>query len=359
MIVEIFGIPYFKKGGIHIKKENRGKFTEYCGGEVTDKCIQRAKKSKNPKLRKRATFAANARKWTRKHGGGGGFNPPTKINFTNEQKKLKETNPQEFSKLVPVLMRQSQRDYAKAWYNERVKNPKYQDQLQGNMDEINNLLDQDGYVSNDDISTKLGGKKAVSGTGQPLLGGFVSGDLSIDGKPFWFGTNRGSWWHEGIGHWLGDQIPGLLTKYPATYMKYTGPFPDDAYENYINKQNENHAQTWEFRGLNKDLKDANGNLYIDPNRQLTPEDVEEMKKNPRFKMPGNWQNTNIDAKGIADFHNTFAFVNERPVPGFPVKQMAKEGAKIHKPNGHRSILDNGWIPTKRLKKGTYGLIKNK
>lgn len=34
-----------------------------------------------------------------------------------------------------------------------------------------------------------------------------------------------------------------------------------------------------------------------------------------------------------------------------------KGNKIHKPNGHRSILDNGWIPTKRLKKGTYGLIK--
>jgi hypothetical protein len=39
--------------------------------------------------------------------------------------------------------------------------------------------------------------------------------------------------------------------------------------------------------------------------------------------------------------------------------MAKEGAKIHKPNGHRAITDNGWIPTKRLKKGTYGLIKKK
>jgi hypothetical protein len=29
-------IPVDKKGsGIHIKKKNRGKFTEYCGGEVT------------------------------------------------------------------------------------------------------------------------------------------------------------------------------------------------------------------------------------------------------------------------------------------------------------------------------------
>lgn len=69
-ILELIGIPYFKKGkGIHIKEKNRGKFTEYCGGKVTDECIKRAKKSKNPKLRKRATFAANARKW--KHANGG------------------------------------------------------------------------------------------------------------------------------------------------------------------------------------------------------------------------------------------------------------------------------------------------
>lgn len=37
----------------------------------------------------------------------------------------------------------------------------------------------------------------------------------------------------------------------------------------------------------------------------------------------------------------------------------KDGAKIHKPSGHRSILDNGWIPTTRLKKGNYGLIKTR
>lgn len=39
------------------------------------------------------------------------------------------------------------------------------------------------------------------------------------------------------------------------------------------------------------------------------------------------------------------------------KWKHEDGAKIHKPDGHRSILDNGWISTKRLKKGTYGLIK--
>lgn len=62
-------ILILKKGGIHIKKKNRGKFTEYCGGKVTEECIAKGKNSKDPKIRKRATFAANARKWKHENGG--------------------------------------------------------------------------------------------------------------------------------------------------------------------------------------------------------------------------------------------------------------------------------------------------
>lgn len=51
------------KPKIHIKAKNRGKFTQYCKSKgykgVTQKCIQEAKKSKNPKTRKRAIFAQN------------------------------------------------------------------------------------------------------------------------------------------------------------------------------------------------------------------------------------------------------------------------------------------------------------
>lgn len=56
-------------GPIHIKKANRGKFTEYCGGKVTSECIARGKRSSNPAVRKRATFAANAKKWKHAFGG--------------------------------------------------------------------------------------------------------------------------------------------------------------------------------------------------------------------------------------------------------------------------------------------------
>lgn len=63
-------VPVQKKGGkIYIKKKNRGKFTDYCGGKVTQECITRGKKSKDPKIRKRATFAANARRWKHLFGG--------------------------------------------------------------------------------------------------------------------------------------------------------------------------------------------------------------------------------------------------------------------------------------------------
>lgn len=69
-------IEQYKNGsGIHIKKKNRGKFTDYCGGKVTEECIQRGKHSSNPAVRKRATFAANARKWKHAMGGLTSYSP--------------------------------------------------------------------------------------------------------------------------------------------------------------------------------------------------------------------------------------------------------------------------------------------
>lgn len=63
-------LEFLKKGsGIHIKPENKGKFTDYCGGNVTSECITKGKKSSNPVIRKRATFAQNARKWKHQMGG--------------------------------------------------------------------------------------------------------------------------------------------------------------------------------------------------------------------------------------------------------------------------------------------------
>lgn len=62
---QINSILSAKEGSkIKIKKSHEGSFTKYCGGNVTDECIRRGKASKDPKIRKRATFAANSRRWS-------------------------------------------------------------------------------------------------------------------------------------------------------------------------------------------------------------------------------------------------------------------------------------------------------
>lgn len=66
--LKIIGIPYLAKGsGIHIKKENRGKFTETK--KRTGKTTEELTHSKNPLTRKRAIFAQNAKKWKHEDGG--------------------------------------------------------------------------------------------------------------------------------------------------------------------------------------------------------------------------------------------------------------------------------------------------
>lgn len=52
-----------KKHKIKIKPENKGKFT--ATKKATGKTTAQLKHSKNPLTRKRATFAANAKKWAK------------------------------------------------------------------------------------------------------------------------------------------------------------------------------------------------------------------------------------------------------------------------------------------------------
>lgn len=59
-----------KRKPIRIKKANRGKLRKSAGVKKGQKIpaskLRKMKKSKNPKTRKRATFALNARKWGKK-----------------------------------------------------------------------------------------------------------------------------------------------------------------------------------------------------------------------------------------------------------------------------------------------------
>lgn len=76
------------KSGIHIKKQNKGKFTEYCGGKVTQECINKAKASGNSKLVKRAIFAENSRHW--KHQNGGVLKGQTGLTIPNSPQYFKQ-----------------------------------------------------------------------------------------------------------------------------------------------------------------------------------------------------------------------------------------------------------------------------
>ena len=55
------------KDGIHIKPENKGKFT--ATKKATGKSTEALTHSKNKKTKMRAIFAQNAKKWKHKYGG--------------------------------------------------------------------------------------------------------------------------------------------------------------------------------------------------------------------------------------------------------------------------------------------------
>ena len=90
-------LQFLKDGsGIHIKKSQRGSFTKYCNGKVTNECIQRGKNSSNPKIRKKAVFADNSRKWRHQQGGvlqtfGGGGITDSLIDFVIQKEGFNET----------------------------------------------------------------------------------------------------------------------------------------------------------------------------------------------------------------------------------------------------------------------------
>lgn len=93
-------VHLLKKGsGIHIKKSHEGRFTEYCGGNVTGECIRRGKNSPDPKIRKQAVFAQNARKFKHQDGGSiyGASQIQTNENLSQQWKQQQEMAAQNFN----------------------------------------------------------------------------------------------------------------------------------------------------------------------------------------------------------------------------------------------------------------------
>lgn len=77
-----------------------------------------------------------------------------------------------------------------------------------------------------------------------------------------------------------------------------------------------NVQQQRFRGANVNMKDANGNYYIDPNRQLKGTDIQEMRAKGAIIPTG--FNTLTDDE-IATYHNTFASnTNNKRSSGMPI-----------------------------------------
>ena len=199
-----------------------------------------------------------------------------------------------------------QKEFATNWYKERAKNPKYRSQLgNGKLDKVLSDIDKatwknpteamkDNLISQGYTPTEQNIKSQLQAINAKGTKGFA-----VPSMYSYYGAPRNTW-HEGIGHMVGDNNPAILDSTPNISI----PSNDPQYSDYINQANEKHAQTWDFRGKNQTLKDDAGNYYIDPNRQLSSDDIQEMIDKGAV-IPDQWKD--ITAQDISDLTNTFAY----------------------------------------------------
>lgn len=199
-----------------------------------------------------------------------------------------------------------QKEFATNWYKERAKNPKYSSQLgDGKLDKILSDIDKatwknpteamkDNLISQGYTPTEQNIKSQLQAINAKGTKGFA-----VPSMYSYYGAPRNTW-HEGIGHIVGDNNPAILDSTPNISI----PSNDPQYSDYINQANEKHAQTWDFRGKNQTLKDDAGNYYIDPNRQLSSDDIQEMIDKGAV-IPDQWKD--ITTQDISDLTNTFAY----------------------------------------------------
>lgn len=199
-----------------------------------------------------------------------------------------------------------QKEFATNWYKERAKNPKYRSQLgNGKLDKVLSDIDKatwknpteamkDNLISQGYTPTEQNIKAQLQAINAKGTKGFA-----VPSMYSYYGAPRNTW-HEGIGHIVGDNNPAILDSTPNISI----PSNDPQYSDYINQANEKHAQTWDFRGKNQTLKDDAGNYYIDPNRQLSSDDIQEMIDKGAV-IPDQWKD--ITTQDISDLTNTFAY----------------------------------------------------
>ena len=208
------------------------------------------------------------------------------------------------------------KDFAIEWYKERAKQPKYQSQVnESNLANITDQINRAEYVepskfySNPNVyKGKVGNvtQAAQVAIRQNKGAAYPAGLQYTYNAPSFPFSGRFSdvSWHEGIGHMVGDNNPQILKANPGinNRVDYESSTPLES-QVYSSQPNERHADTWGFRGANVNMKDANGNYYIDPNRQLKGTDIQEMRTKGA-KIPSGFNTLNDDE--IAKLHNTFA-----------------------------------------------------
>lgn len=181
------------------------------------------------------------------------------------------------------------KDFAIEWYKERAKQPKYQSQVnESNLANITDQINRAEYVepskfySNPNVyKGKVGNvtQAAQVAMRQNKGAAYPAGLQYTYNAPSFPFSGRFSdvSWHEGIGHMVGDNNPQILKANPGinNRVDYESSTPLES-QVYSSQPNERHADTWGFRGANVNMKDANGNYYIDPNRQLKGTDIQEM-----------------------------------------------------------------------------------
>lgn len=237
-----------------------------------------------------------------------------------------------------------QKDFANYWYTERAKNPKYSDQIGGdklgsvlsNIDKAtwktpteamrDNMVGQ-GYNPTDaQINQQLNilKEKGTKGFANPKAHSYTS-------------LRPANTWHEGVGHMVGDNTPAILNASPNVRISN----PDSSYEDYVNQANEKHAQTWDFRGNNSNLKDDQGNYYIDPNRQLTPEDISNMRRAQQVKEKYGDDYTQIYADLIDAYNNSPELLPKAKRTAFEDNARARMATTTESTKRH---MDGGEFP---------------
>lgn len=269
-------IDYFKNGSkIHIKKKNKGKFTDYCGGKVTEECIQKGKHSPSAAIRKRATFAANARTWKHQTGGRVYFNAEE----NEDKKKYNIVDPRKGEQQDQVSQTKEQQDTTTQtdWISQLIQSLNIPDQTQSSSqstsvpsssvsaDASNRMKTAVNYLISKGFSRAgAAGAAGVFFTESGLTPGIVNKDEEKK-----YGGNAG----KGIAQWSNERRSG----YDA-YMKDKQGTLEDELDYFIQEVAESRPKVLQVLKSTSDVNEAVQAMHLgyengNSNAFATPEQL--------------------------------------------------------------------------------------